>query len=116
MPLPQKARKLTNDCAGADLSSVTSTSVLLFVSQKESLAPLSPRGSVNECSLLNPGFVSLGSGNRMLSRDMSAYRQMRICLALLHVFYTCICPFKPFRLNLGQQTEEKGGTGSHKEG
>ena len=30
MPLPQRVRKLTNDCAGVDLSSVTHPSVLLF--------------------------------------------------------------------------------------
>ena len=62
-------------------------SVLLFVSQKESLAPLSPRGSVNECSLLYPGFETLGSGNRVMHRDMFADRQVRICLTLTYVLY-----------------------------
>ena len=47
---------------------------------------------------------------------MDADRQVRICLALLHVSFTCIRSHKPFRLSFGQQTEEKGGTDSHKEG
>ena len=51
-----------------------------------------------------------------MSRDMYAVRQVRICLVLLHVPFTCIRPHKPFRLSFGQQTEERGGTGSHKEG
>ena len=30
MPLPQRIRKLTNDCAGSDLNAEAHTSVLLF--------------------------------------------------------------------------------------
>ena len=43
--------------------------------------------SVNECSLLNPSFETLGSGNRVMHRDMFADRQVRICLTLAHALY-----------------------------
>ena len=76
-------RESTDVCTGVNLSLVAIASVWLFVSQKESLAPLSPRGSVNECSLLYPGFETLGSGTRVKLRDMFADRQVRICLPLL---------------------------------
>ena len=72
-------------------------------------------GIVNVCSLLNPGFETLGSGNRVKHRDMLTVRQMRICLCLLHVPFTCILPHKPFGLSFDQQIEERSVTGSHKE-
>ena len=107
----------TRVCTGVHLSHMAAVARIAFCTsevplfhRRENLAPLSPRGSVNECSLsLKPrNGLSIGVGRQGGARILKNYQAGEGLSDHVVIALSCACPHKPFGLNLGQSTKKRG--------
>ena len=84
MQLPTETRKLASDCTGVGLSLAIVLSELLFCFTEGVSCSSVPEGECQCMLSLYLGFEALGSGNRVMQRDMCTARQVRICFFMWH--------------------------------